>query len=110
MIVQSIRCDKCKKIILEKNSDEYFTIKGALRRGSIDYTGNISDAHLCVTCFLKHFNLSVSTPREYIPLKKQESILELIPPYRWGEGIHIPITCTDSYEVCSGKTCVKVSE
>jgi len=105
MIVQSIQCDKCKKIILEKNSEEYFTIKGTLRRGSIDYTGNISDAHLCVTCFLKHFNLSVSTPRECMPLKKQESILEL-QPYRWGEAI----TCTSSYAVCSGKTCVEVSE
>lgn len=130
MIVQSIQCDNCGKIMKIDNYD-YFELSGSIKRG-IKYSLNSKDenpSHICANCFIKHFNLMVSTTREPIGIENQEGVVKrMIEDTR----LHVPstlprtpltpyiyekpwfdreATCLDeskATEVCAGKTCVKV--
>ena len=108
MIVQSIQCDKCKKIIA-KDSEDYFTISGELKRGKEYYTANNEDAHICSSCFLKHFNLMVATPRESFTPEKQGDILkrkiEDTGPYTPLKGEPTPYDKAIRYELPFEVTC-----
>lgn len=107
MLVQSIQCDKCKKI-MTKDSQDYFTISGELKRGKEYYTANNEDAHICVNCFIKHFNLMVSTTREPLNIEKQGDILKRkIEDYTQQP---IPYDKTIRYEVPWEVTCTKDSK
>ena len=93
MLVQSIQCDKCKKVI-SKDSLDYFTISGELRYGKEYYTANNEAAHLCVMCFSKHFNLNLTFSREFT--EKQGDILKRKIDYPFMPKYEFPfeITCT----------------
>ena len=77
MIVQSIQCDNCAKI-MKIDYDDYFELSGSIKRG-VKYSlnsKNDSASHICVNCFIKHFNLMVSTKREPLDIEKQSDILK----------------------------------
>lgn len=128
MIVQSIQCDNCGKI-MKIDYDDYFELSGSIKRG-IKYSLNSKDenpSHICVNCFIKHFNLMVSTTREPAGIEKQGDILkrkiEDIDPYTPLKGEPIPydkavrwekpfeVICTSDApmpQACAGKTCVTI--
>ena len=86
MIAQSIQCDNCGKV-MKIDCDDYFELSGSIKRG-VKYSFNSKDenpSHVCVNCFIKHFNLMVTTIREPQGIEKQDDILkrkiEDIKPY-----------------------------
>ena len=117
MIVQSIQCDNCGKV-MKIDYDDYFELSGSIKRGN-KYSLNSKDesAHICIKCFIKHFNLMVATAREPLSIEKQSDILkrriEDIPyttsPIRWEKPFEV--ICTSDApmsQVCAGKTCVTI--
>ena len=128
MIVQSIQCDNCGKI-MKIDYDDYFELSGSIKRGN-KYSLNSKDenpSHVCVNCFIKHFNLMVSTTREPQGIEKQGGILkrkiEDTGPYTPLKDEPIPydkairyelpfeVTCTGDTavpQVCAGKSCVTI--
>ena len=130
MIVQSIQCDNCGKV-MKIDCDDYFELSGSIKRG-VKYSFNSKDenpSHVCVNCFIKHFNLMVSTTREPQDIEKQGDILkrkiEDTGPYTPLKGEPIPydkviryglpfeVICTSdtaASQVCAGKTCVTISD
>ena len=128
MIVQSIRCDNCAKIMKE-GSEDYFEITGGISKGTMyllnTKPGN-TPSHICVNCFVKHFNM-VSTPREHFGIESKGDILKRkiwdTDPYMPLKGEPIPydkavrwekpleVTCTSDApmpQACAGKTCVTI--
>ena len=76
MIVQSIQCDNCGKI-MKNESEDYFLITGGIYKGTkYALDAPSENSHICVNCFIKHFNLMVSTPREPLGIEKQGDILK----------------------------------
>jgi hypothetical protein len=57
--------------------EEYFELSGSIKRGN-KYSLNSKDesAHICINCFIKHFNLSVLTAREPIGIENQEGVVK----------------------------------
>lgn len=135
MIVQSIQCDNCGKV-MKIDCDDYFELSGSIKRG-VKYSLNSKDenpSHICTNCFIKHFNLMVSTTREPQGIEKQGDILkrkiEDTGPYTPLKGEPIPydksiryrlpsdryrlpseVICTDDTvapQVCAGKSCVTI--
>lgn len=75
MLVQSIQCDNCGKII-KIDCDDYFELTGSIERGT-KYSLKSKDdrvSHICVKCFIKHFNM-VST-KEPLSIENQSVILK----------------------------------
>jgi hypothetical protein len=59
-------------------NDDYFELSGSIERG-IKYSLKSKDdsvSHICVNCFIKHFNLMVPTTREPLNIEKQGDILK----------------------------------
>lgn len=114
MLVQSIQCDNCGKIMKIEN-DEYFELSGSIERGT-KYSLKSKDdsvSHICVNCFIKHFNLMVPTTREPLSIENQGDILKRIiedsGPYIPLKGEPIPYDKVIRYEkpwdiTCTGDT------
>ena len=110
MIVQSVQCDNCGKI-MKIDYDDYFELSGSIKRG-VRYSLNSKDdsvSHICVNCFIKHFNLMVSTKREPLDIEKQGDILkrkiEDTGPYTPQKGEPIPYDKAVRYELPFEVTC-----
>ena len=55
MIVQSIQCDNCGKV-MKIDSDEYFELSGSIKRGNkFSLKSKDESVHICVNCFIKAF-------------------------------------------------------
>lgn len=114
MLVQSIQCDNCGKI-MKIDCDDYFELSGSIERGT-KYSLKSKDdsvSHICVNCFIKHFNM-VSTPREPLNIEKQGDILkrkiEDSGPYTPLKGEPIPYDKVIRYEMPWEVTCTKDSK
>ena len=111
MLVQSIQCDNCGKIMKE-GSEDYFEIIGGISKGtrySLNTKLGNTPSHICVNCFIKHFNLMVSTPREPLDIEKQGDILkrkiEETGPYTPQKGEPIPYDKAVRYKLPFEITC-----
>ena len=94
MIVQSVQCDNCGKI-MKNESEDYFLITGGIYKGTrYSLVAPLENTHVCVNCFIKHFNLMVSTKTDSMVIGAVAELTKL--------------TDSDSYQICAGKTCVTI--